>query len=124
MKQLKPKYPEHEKMAAVQSASGAIGEFLEWLQSRNITLCEYQAQWTNGQPYKIPYDPAKHQESDRCLFDSRNVYNPDYESSPEGFYPVRKSIETWLADFLNIDLKKIEEEKRAMLAAMRKANAD
>lgn len=34
-------YPEHEKMKAVKAESQAIGEFLEWLRSRNVILCEY-----------------------------------------------------------------------------------
>ena len=111
-------------MAEIQHASRTIGEFLEWLQSQNVTLCEYRPQWTNGEPYKIPFDPDKHQEAQQCLFDSKRVYNPDYESAPEGFYPIRKNIESWLAEFFKIDLQKIEQEKNEMLAAMRKVNAD
>ncbi|MDA4133857.1 MAG: hypothetical protein OK454_12150 [Thaumarchaeota archaeon] len=37
--------------------------------------------------------------------------------------PVRKSIPEILADYFEIDLKKIEAEKRAMLDEMRAANA-
>ena len=34
--------------------------------------------------------------------------------------PAHKSIEKWLADYFKIDLSKLEEEKLAMLAEIRK----
>jgi hypothetical protein len=40
-----------------------------------------------------------------------------------GYTPVRISIQKLLADFFNIDLDKIEEEKQQMLEEMRALNA-
>lgn len=40
----------------------------------------------------------------------------------EGYHPIRKSTEQILAELHEIDLKKIEQEKRSMLEEMRKAN--
>lgn len=37
-------------------------------------------------------------------------------------FPVRKRTEELLAEFFEIDLKKVEEEKLAMLASLRKAH--
>lgn len=35
-------YPESAKLLAVKDESQAIGEFLEWLQSQGVVLCEIQ----------------------------------------------------------------------------------
>lgn len=37
------------------------------------------------------------------------------------WWPVRKSYEQLLADYFEIDLKKVEEERRALLEELRKA---
>jgi hypothetical protein len=80
------KYPECEKMAAVQKESQAVGEFLDWLQSeKGFIVCEQG----KGDSYEFPYVPA-------CL-----------------------SIESLLADFFGINLKKVEKERRDMLASLR-----
>lgn len=33
-------YPEHEKLKKVKHTSQAIGEFLEWLSTQGLTVCE------------------------------------------------------------------------------------
>lgn len=33
-------YPEHEKMKVVQDDSQVIGDFIEWLYSRDFSICE------------------------------------------------------------------------------------
>lgn len=35
------KYPEHEKLKAIQDRSQAIGEFIEWLYERDLAICEF-----------------------------------------------------------------------------------
>lgn len=47
----------------------------------------------------------------------------EYRNSDQQLAPVHKSINEWLALFYEIDLTKIEEEKRAMLDEIRAANA-
>ena len=77
------KTPEHDKQHAILGKSQAIGEFLEWLQTKGIELASYP---NNGEP--VGY---------------------------EHLMPYRKSIQQILADYFNIDLGKIEAEKRAIL---------
>jgi hypothetical protein len=73
------KYPECEKMVAVQDKSQAIGEFIEWLQH-----------------YK--------------------EYEICHICPEEGEYaPIYFSTEELLAEFFEIDLKKVEKERRKML---------
>jgi hypothetical protein len=33
------KYPEHENLSAISDKSQAIGEFIDWLETRSIKLC-------------------------------------------------------------------------------------
>lgn len=40
-------------------------------------------------------------------------------SSHEGLMPIRRPTEQWLADWLEIDLTKIDEEKQLMLEELR-----
>lgn len=41
-------YPEHEKVKAKAKDGTVIGEFLEWLESQGITLCE----WDNDKKHE------------------------------------------------------------------------
>jgi hypothetical protein len=45
-------YPEHEKLAAIQDKSQAIGEFLEWLNSDGVRLSRWDERpgWDMLQP--------------------------------------------------------------------------
>lgn len=45
-----------------------------------------------------------------------------YNKSYEQFYPLRVSITEVLGEFFEIDLEKIEQEKRAMLDEIRRQN--
>ena len=87
-------YPEHQKLQKIQDKSQSIGEFLEWLGESGFTVCR----WVDG-------------------------YKDDMgEWVPSGYYPNKRSTERLLADFFDIDLKKIEEEKQKMLKELRKVN--
>jgi hypothetical protein len=88
-------YPEHDKLAAVQDESQVIGEFIEMA---GYTLCEMRT------------------------FTDVDSRGRRYETQPR-LAPVAKSIQQLLADYFEIDLNKIEAEKRAMLNSLRKANA-
>lgn len=45
--------------------------------------------------------------------------DPEYTGDRSPFWPIRKSREKLLADYFGIDLKKIEQEKQAMLDKLR-----
>jgi hypothetical protein len=88
MKNKQPSCPECEKLAAVSEESNKIGEFLEWLDSQQVTLCK----WHNG----------------------LEMYQPHpFESL---------SINQLLAQYYDIDLDKVEDERRVLLEWIREMN--
>ncbi len=95
-------YPEHDKLQKVRDNSQEIGCFLEWLNStKQIHLAkwvdvEYTDEDRFGRPKKIIRNELCVQPTD---------------------------INAILAEYFNIDLKKLEEEKRAMLDEIRKLNS-
>jgi hypothetical protein len=90
-------YPECEKVRRASSTSQEIGEFLDWLrEEKGIALCKWQ-------------DTVRH--SDEF---------GDY--TPQGYYIVTERTEQLLADFFEIDLNKVEEERLAMLKELRGRN--
>lgn len=88
-------YPEHTRLSAIHDKSQAIGEFLEWLGDNGYSICEFQ--------------------------EARSIDHPD---ATDGFYPLHRSIQSWLAQYFQIDPAKIEREKRQMLDEIRALNDD
>lgn len=114
-------YPEHEKMKAVKDRSQVVGDFIEWIKSEYNTdfavwktsswICDIHGEITENRVGRQELCPD-------CSPDDHKVF-----WRPEGYYPIRKSTEQLLAEFFEIDLRKVEDEKRAMLDAIRKANS-
>lgn len=95
--------PECEKMRAVKEKSQAIGAFLEWLSAeKGVHLAEY------------------HRHSRACLDHEAHLVCGLLEN-----HSVRwnYNIERLLAEYFDIDLNKVEEEKEAILDAIRARNA-
>ena len=91
---------EIEKLEVIQDKSQIIGEFLEWLQiEKKYIICEKSSGKTI-----IPVDPQK-----KCTSD--NIADVIYSVN----WPVIFDIDKVLAEFFNIDLKKVEEEKKKIL---------
>lgn len=87
--------PEHERLSEIKDRSQAIGEFLEWMQTtKRIRLA------------------TSHVHTDDC--------SKWCEREFEVFTP---STEKLLAEYFEIDLNKLELEKRRMLAEIRKDRA-
>jgi len=109
-----PGYPECEKMRQIQSKSQAIGEFLEWLGSgeaddtrfnRGVFLAAYlinNEEWDN--------------EKGKYVLLSED----EWEVSESRLFTFSYNTEKLLAKFYGIDLNKMEQEKRAILAELRK----
>lgn len=101
-----PSCPECEKMSKVRDKSQSIGEFLEWLNQQGIFLAAY------------------HEHTKDCYApDDYDQEEPICELGTQRLWEVRKSIEMLLAEFFKIDLKKVEEEKCAMLESLQKGEA-
>ncbi len=88
-----PEHPEHAKLEAVKDQSQAIGDFLEWL--------------GNDRP-------------DGPIFLCERRRDVEIDNI---WVPTGASAEKLLAEYFDIDTKKLEAEKRAILEAQRKANA-
>jgi len=78
-----PETTELNRLEAAKADSQAIGEFLDWLNSRKIVLCKL----------------AKLEEA---------------------FVPIDRTNEQLLAEYFNINLRKVERERRALLDYIRK----
>jgi hypothetical protein len=116
-------HPEHTKLRAIKNESQAIGAFLEWLrEEKRIAFCTYREAGDNGEPAAI-WKPGYEKPERPGLVDricGRAEENPDYESWPAGYQEVFAiRIPNVLAEYFEIDLDKIEDEKRAMLEELR-----
>lgn len=126
-------YPEHEKMSKIVDKSQAIGEFLDWLQQEKGAVVHHWV--SNDYEEKCPGSSIFH----FCV-DGKRAHGVGGEliatavscTRCKGTGKVTEHFEGWmdvgntsdlLAEFFGIDLKKIEQEKRAMLDSIREANA-
>ena len=101
--------PECEKMAAVRDDSQKLGDFLEWLGSKDYRICAWQEGISDADRIVDAF----------ATLQGRG--NPDIDNEPErGWTPINKDIEKILADYFSIDLKKVEEERRALLEEIRR----
>lgn len=115
-------YPEHDKLEHSESDREAIAYFLEWLQEKKLVIAEFVPEKWNGEARSIH---PNGEGCNRLLCDrSGCVPNPNYEYIHQGYYPAHRSIETWLAEYFGIDMKKLEEENRAILAEIRSHNEE
>jgi hypothetical protein len=100
-------YPECDKMQAARDASQAIGDFLEWLQ---------RGEAKQNVPMKRPVFLATFRIEGQ---DENGDTLPEAEwELGNDMMPFTYSIEKLLADYFDIDLAKVEEEKLEMLAKL------
>ena len=84
------KYPQHEKIQSLNGANDHIGCFIDFLrEEKNIVLTKY--------------DEAR----------------DGYGWVAKGYYPITESLEKLLAEYFEIDLVELENEKREMLREIR-----
>jgi hypothetical protein len=95
--------PECNKMLEVNEYSQAIGEFIEWLRTEKH--------------YDIT-ETKRFTEVREQLFSDKT-----YETEIVETVPIRQSIERLLAEYFNIDLDKVEMERREILKELQKASA-
>ena len=91
--------PELDKLEKVQHLTQNIYDFVEWLKTQDnpIYLAEY--------PPKPTDDP-------------NIVWDEEEEIYFDNLQHTRKPIDELLGNFFNIDMKKVEEEKQAILKAI------
>jgi len=98
-------HPECDKVAAVHEQSQAIGDFIEWLPSKGLTIATRFCL-----------------EAERDMQHACSARPEDCEMS-ERFIPASFQINTLLAEFFGIDLAAVDREQRAMLDRIRAVNA-
>ena len=105
----KGKYPECEKLAAVSEDSNKIGAFLDWMRNEKELVI--------GRRHSVEVLHEIEQQEDP------DGYGTDYGDLEEVIMPVSVRIEKMLADYYDIDLDKVEDERRAMLDEIKNKNA-
>jgi len=104
---------ECDKMLKVKDKSQTIGEFLEWLrEKKNVSFCILGSN-LNEKLLDRVYD-------EEDSFNEENYEEGEYRG--DEFYPTNFSTEKLLAEFFEIDLEKVETEKREMLDKIRNIN--
>ena len=83
------KAPMCEKLNAVSGDSNKLGEFVDWLSSEGIHLATWLETLDDGRPRITPL-----------------------------LIPMQEGLESVLARYFEIDLKEVEKERRALLAAL------
>ena len=113
-------YPECKKLEKVEAQRGTLIEFFEWLQSEGIVLAK-------------PHEHEKgchapHEHMDDCTFLACHLKEGQDElvcGYREGsLWPIREGSDQFMLRFFGIDPKKLEQERRAILADVQaRANA-
>lgn len=112
-------YPEHEKLREIVDVSNKMGELLD-IGFPRMHLDIYER--TVGDCECTPCRQRKGKSS---------IWHTDEEKATivegrvqlERWWPTRRSVQSILAEWFGIDQKKLDEEKEAMLEAIRAVNA-
>lgn len=125
-------YPEHDKLEKIKDQSQACGEFLEWLGEKDIFLARWERQTYLDEHLWDAY--VKGSDVATCLECGETCDRDDQEKldavtcecrrEEPSLVPYQYSLNRLLAERFEIDQEKLEEEKRAMLEEMRKANEE
>ncbi len=83
-------FPEHEKLRKVESRSQTIGEFLDWLNEQECSICQLEVV-------------------------GQNIMSEDLFE----WLPVGRSITKWLEIYFEVDGAKLDKEKKQVLAQLR-----
>ena len=115
-------------MSAIKDRSQAIGEFLEWLEEeKGWEIAERHTH--TDYCYTMGLDPDEFRKTygpkGNGIAEPHEVSKGRFGNSQcgiSGLWRVSFSANKLLAEFFDIDLNKIESEKRAMLNELRQAN--
>ena len=117
-----PECQECDKLIAVQGVSTTLGGFLEWLEEQHIVLSLHHEHTENC--YACGTVEPKDGEVRHWDMSEYGRKYTDEQYLDCGYLdgelvPYRQSIEQLLAKYFNIDLVKVEQEKQAILKAIR-----
>ena len=118
--------PNCDNLSANDAERRAIVNFLEWaLDKKGAQLMVYFEAWTNGEKPWILCD--RHDEgAEPVLFSATSWHkpNPAYESRPEGYYFLSGSHDDLIYEYLGIDPKALDDERRGILEAFRERHTN
>jgi len=104
---------ECDKLLEVEEKSQMIGEFLEWLNcTKNYSICQTGEQCNNKLKKQLIEEFGDNQKSINEIY-------ADQRGNENFFYVVHYNTDNLLAEFFNIDLKKVEKEKKEALKKQR-----
>lgn len=113
-------YPELDKLSAFKGKTQVVGEFLDWLGEKGLMISRY---------HKHSIGCVGGSEADLKVQRGRLVIKPMPANatakcgmSEEDIDLMYPKTETYIAEFFDLDEDKMEEERRAMLADLRKGN--
>lgn len=127
--------PTLDKLVAVADDSQVCGEFLEWLlKQKKLTLCQPHIHCKEC--YTMGLTKAEFREnyaSEAGLYGQmagiaskveliKGRFHAPQCGASNAFVPVSVSVENLLHQFFKIDPYKVEQERRAMLANLRRIN--
>lgn len=114
-------YPEHDKLHAIKTQSQALGTFLEWLEQERGVELAIRHQHTHDclETHECAEDKI---EDDWSICSDEWAYKCEVDCEGYALLPWNRRIEDILADYFEIDLRKLEDEKRAMLDLIRAGN--
>jgi hypothetical protein len=130
-----PPIPELERLAAVKDESQSIGQFLDWLGERKprVVLMVPHAHERDEDGELVyrdsddkivegweerKYRSAKEMEQRERGIEVRYVAQADGDE----MFPLYTRMEALLAEYFDIDLNKVENERREMIAGLRTAH--
>jgi hypothetical protein len=110
-------YPEHAKLAEISAQSQAIGEFLDFGLPRlggGMTLYEYVT-------YDCECNWCERREARRSSWHTLGEKDAAVDGVVQikEWQPTLRTIKSILAEYFQIDQAKIDDEKAAMLTALR-----
>ena len=105
-------YPEHQKLRAISGESQKIGAFIEWMREQGVEFCKLRDEDDES---SVPIASGRY-----WLDELMAVIKGNQDLIPHEFYAM--PLERILAQYFEIDLDILEQEKRHMLAAMRQLN--
>ena len=113
------KYPECKKLSRVSGESNKLGDFIDWLYERGIFLAEYPKGCEHHKPYlEVRNACGLGHKLDE--FDCGPGCQDYSETEIGDLRTTNHTKERLLADYFEVDLAVVDEERRAMLEEMRK----
>ena len=120
----KHKYPEHERLKAYKGEAAVVQRFIDWLfDEKHPDAVKIRGKDAFPKTLELSFYPTvTEKQSITPIGYTHKDLSPNefYESG--ALFPWRESREKMMARFFDIDLKKIEDEKRQMLDELREHN--